>query len=299
MRSRSLIAALIAVSSGSLIHAAPVTFTAGDTLGQSSFNSGLHWSDALAPSVGKTYEVSISVLRTPADGNSYTFGGDSLTIKGPNGDFGYKGTGSTGVITVNNLILDGGLIRHINGAADVFNLAGNLKIASDSQIYAKQGLIKITATISGSAKITNPGSDGDGRVLQFASPLNTYTGSVVNLGRFEQADDARMNFVIGSTGVNNNVSGTGADVFNGDFYLDLTNASANPGDSWTLVSAANKSFSSTFTVAGFTETNNVWSNGTYSFDEATGVLSVVPEPATSAVVALVVSGMLARRRRLA
>lgn len=273
----------------------------GDTLGQSSFAAGTHWSDGLAPSAGNSYVVGISLLRTPPDANSYTFAGDSLSIDGPNGDFGYKGIGNTGVITINNLILNGGLIRQIQGVGDVFKLAGNINVIADSQIYAKQGLIEISAAISGSANITNPGSDGAGRTLSFTSPANTFTGNLINNGRFLLADDARMNFVIGANGVNNSVSGTGAEnVFNGDFNLNLTGAGTTIGDSWTLVSASNKSFGSSFTVVGFAESNDIWRKsvsglGNYTFTEATGVLTlVVPEPASLGALAL--SGILLRRR---
>lgn len=293
MKFAGLAIVLAAAATG---NAAIVTLTASDTLGQSSFASGLHWSDAAAPSSGNSYKVGISLLRTPADGNSYTFGGNSLSIDGPSGDFGYKGTGNTGVIIIDSLILNGGLIRHINGAADVFTLAGNINVIADSQIYAKQGLINITANIEGSGKITNPGSDGAGRTLRFSASTNTYTGSLVNNGRFNLADNAIMNFVIGASGVNNSVSGTGAEnVFDGDFNFNLTGASSTLGDSWTIVSTANKTFSPTFTVVGFTETADVWSNGVYQFSEATGILSVVPEPASLSVIVLG-SAMIRRRR---
>lgn len=273
----------------------------GDTLGQSSFAAGTHWSNGLAPSAGNDYVVGISLLRTPADGNSYTFAGDSLSINGPAGDFGYKGVGNTGVITVNNLILNGGLIRQIQGATDVFKLAGNLSVVADSQLYAKQGPIEVSSVISGSATLTNPGSDGAGRTLHILSPANTFTGNLVNNGRLRLADDAVLNFVIGASGVNNSVSGNGAEnVFEGDFVFNLSGAGTTNGDSWSVVSAANKSYGTTFNVVGFSEASDVWSKsvagvGVYSFSEASGTLSlVVPEPTSLSVLAL--SGLMLRRR---
>lgn len=142
--------------------AATITLTAGDALGTSSFNTGLHWSNGLAPTSGNDYVVSIAQLRTPPDGNSHAFGGNSLTIN-TNGYLYYKGTGSTGTITVANMILNSGTIIHNQSASDVFWLDGNLNVAANSWIYAKQGPIAITAAISGNGKITNPGSDGAGR----------------------------------------------------------------------------------------------------------------------------------------
>ncbi|HOQ04309.1 MAG TPA: DUF5010 C-terminal domain-containing protein [Anaerohalosphaeraceae bacterium] len=264
------------------VFSATITLVAGDAIGQSSFNSGLNWSNGQPPSAGNDYVVSIAQLRTPPDGGSYVFGGNSLTIN-TGGILMYKGTGSTGSITVNNLIGNGGtIIDHRNGTADVCNLYGNIHIAADSMMYAKQGPVNVYAAISGSAKITNPGSDGDGRTLTFYSSANTFTGSIVNNGRFVLADNAVLNFVIGASGVCNSISGTGAQtVLNGDFAFNLSGAGTNAGDSWTIVSASNRTFGSTFTVIGFTNKGGgVWeksANGvTYQFDQSSGMLTVLP-----------------------
>jgi len=269
-----------------------ITLTAPDTLGQSSFNSGLHWSDGQPPNAANDYVVSIAQLRTPADGGSYVFGGNLLTIN-TGGILMYKGTGTAGSITVNNLIGNGGsVIDHRNGVGDVCNLYGNISIIADSVMYAKQGPINVYAAISGSAKITNTGSDGAGRTLTFYSSANTFTGSIVNNGRFVLADDAVLRFVIGASGVNNSISGTGPqNDFYGDFIFDLSGAGTNVGDSWTIVSTSAKTFGSTFNVVGFTDVDGlIWkkhANGVfYQFDESTGVLSVIPEPASMMLLGL-------------
>jgi len=283
--------------------AAIVTLTANDANGPvTSFNGAGNWDNLAAPSAGNDYFTSDFFLRTPADGGSYTFGGDSLNINNTGGypqGMLYKGTGNTGVITVDNLILNGGLISHGNGTADVFQLDGNINVVANSSIYAKQGPINVLAAISGSANITNPGSDGDGRTLTFMSAASTFTGSIVNNGRFALADDAVLNFVIGASGVNNSVSGTGAATdFNGDFVFDLSGASSNSGDSWAIASAATQSFGATFSVPGFTESGNVWANGVYRFDEANGVLSVVPEPSSLAILLFAIPLLSAARQRV-
>ncbi len=294
---KNIICAIVLFGMGSG-WAADITLTAPDTLGQSSFNSGLHWSDGLAPSAGNNYFVSIQQLRTPADGGSYVFGGDSLTIN-TGGNLMYKGTGSAGSITVANLIGNGGsVIDHRNGSGDICNLYGNITILADSVMYAKQGPINVYSAIHGSATITNPGSDGTGRTLTFYSSANTFTGNLVNNGRFVLADNAVLNFVIGASGVNNRVSGAGPQtVFNGDFVFDLTGASSSIGDSWTIASAVSQTFGDTFTAVGFADIGgNLWrasANGAvYEFSEATGMLSVViPEPATLALLAVGVLGL--------
>jgi PEP-CTERM motif len=289
-----------AILSNTVAKAADVTMTAGDALGTSSFNTGTSWPGGMAPTAGNDYFTGEFNLRTPADGNSYTFAGDSLTVSSISADttdpvwdpnnpanitggmsgLWYKGTGNTGTITIDNLILDGGLVVALNGSADIFNLAGNLHVTANSYLYSRQGPMNISAAISGSASITNPGSDAATNVLRFMSSANTFTGDIINNGRFELPDNGRMNFVIGANGVNNSVSGTGAsNVFDGDFVFDLGGASSTLGNSWTIVSAANRTFGDNFNVPGFFEAEpGIWVNGNYQFDESTATLTVTTPP---------------------
>ncbi|MCO6046542.1 PEP-CTERM sorting domain-containing protein [Aeoliella sp. ICT_H6.2] len=261
---------------------ADITLTASDGFGTSSFNSAGAWSNASAPSTGNDYFTGDFRLRTPADGESYTFEGDSLTINnnvaltdGNLFGFSYKGTGDAGTITVDNLILNGGSVNHLNGSGDIFNLDGSISVVSDSVIYAKQGPINVLSDISGTGTITNPGSDGTGSVLSFLSADNTFTGSIVNNGRFTLADGAALNFVVGSSGVNNSVTGSGAaTVFDGVFNFDLSGASTGASDSWQITDAATQTYGATFSVADFDKTGPFWTNGTYTFNTSTGVLSV-------------------------
>jgi hypothetical protein len=273
-----------------LASAADVTMDTSDGFGTSSFNSDLNWDNNAAPNAGNAYFTGDFILRTPPDANDYTFGGDSLTINNtgayPQGLF-YKGLGTsntTGTLTVSNLILNGGLISHGQGDSQMFNLAGNISVVADSTIWAKQGTINLYATISGSSNITVPIPDVDiaSRVLIFHSTTSTFTGSLINNGRFTLADNAVFNFVIGEAGVNNSISGTGSlTSLNGDFILDVTAATTTLGDTWSIVTATGQTYGSTFSVAGFTDNlNDTWSkdiNGTlsYLFNERTGTLSVV------------------------
>ena len=263
--------------------AADVTLNADDAFGESSFNTAGHWDNGLAPSAGNDYFTADFRVRTPPDGGSHTFAGDSLTVNNTNGyEHGlfYKGTGNTGVLTINNLILDGGQIATANGSADVCQLDGAITVLSDSEIYAKQGPIQILAPISGSATITNPGSDGGASVLTFLSASSTFDGTLVNNGRFELADGAVFNFTIGAAGVNNSISGGGASTaLNGQFVLDLSGAGTTAGDTWTLVSASNISYGATFSIAGFSEiAPGIWDGTNYWFDAGTGTLSFGEPP---------------------
>lgn len=290
-----------------------VTLTGVDGFGASSFNTAGLWDDGMAPSAGNDYFVpDLTRMRTPADGGSYTFAGDSLTINNVTayGDgFMFKGTGSAGTITVDNLIMDGGLISHANGVGDIFNLDGALTVASGgARLYSKQGPINILADIGGSGQIDIPASDAVGCELTFLSSANTFTGNIVNQGRFTLADGANLNFVIGASGVNNSFSDPGLQqhaIFLGDFVLDLTAAGTTLGDSWQIIGTYGATYyDGNFKLVGFTNAgdNNTWfkqidASSFYVFEQSTGTLTVAetPEPATLMLVAF--GGLTLLRRR--
>ncbi|MBX3425545.1 MAG: autotransporter-associated beta strand repeat-containing protein [Pirellulales bacterium] len=270
--------------------AADITLSASDGLGTSSFNTGLNWPGAVAPTAGNNYFTGSNILRTPADGASHVFAGDSLTVNTASGtvaDYStgllYKGTGNAGVITINNLILNSGLISHANGTGDLFQLAGNINVVAPSTIYAKQGSITISSVISGSANLTVPATDDNGngnfelRLLTLTG-ANTFTGNTSVAGRLRVSSTGALKFTIGASGVNNSVSGTGRAEFGGTFNFDLTGASATPGSSWTIANVATQTFTSTFSVAGFTKSGDFWTNGTYLFNPFDGTLSVASAP---------------------
>lgn len=139
---------------------------------------------------------------------------------------------------------------------------------------------------------------------------NTYTGdTTVNSGAtLTLADNAELRFDIGADGVNNSILGTGTLTLEGDLVLDLTGASSTFGHSWSIVDVAGLAevlFGGTFnvrsTLGSFSQSGDVWTiseNGTsYRFEEATGVLSVVPEPASLGLAGAGLLLMASRRRR--
>jgi autotransporter-associated beta strand protein len=116
--------------------------------------------------------------------------------------------------------------------------------------------------------------------LVLTYPANTYTGdTVVDEGTLELSSTGSLIFTVGSNGVNSSLQGQGSAVLDGTFNFELANASANNGDSWTIVEPSlNVFYGPTFFVNGFNGASGTWTrdtNGvTYQFDQSTGVLSV-------------------------
>ena len=224
-------------------------------------------------------------LRTPGDGASYTFAGDSLTINNTtpySEGLMFKGTGNAGVITIPNLILDGGLISHAQGTGDLFQLDGAVTVSSDSRLYAKQGNIDILADISGTGGLevlaTDDNTNSGARILTLYGDNSGYTGDIDVSGKLHLGDTGALAFNIGASGVNNSISGTGWLEVNGIFEFDLTGASSNPGDTWTITNVANQIYNETFSVTGFTQSGSVWTDGTYTFNPLSGELTVAAPP---------------------
>ncbi len=169
-------------------------------------------------------------------------------------------------------------------------------------------------TVSNATSNTFSGSiGGTGGLIKTGSGTlaitgtNTYTGdTVVDAGTLTLANTSALQFLIGASVVNNSIVGSGTINLNGMFVFDLANASANVGDFWNIVGVGSlsESYGGTFGVSStqgaFSESADVWSiseNGvTYEFSEATGVLAVIPEPAT-ALLGSIGLFMLMRRRR--
>jgi fibronectin type 3 domain-containing protein len=274
--------------------AATVTLTNGDAVGSSSFNTAGNWSNGQAPSSGNDYVVAVQYLRTPADGNSYAFAGNSLTLTN-GGAMIYKGTAAANTYTITNFILNnGGLIRSGAGSGNTLVLAGTLTIVgtnANSEIRADQSPYTINSTLAGTGNL----------LFSTASPYytttltgsNSYTGNITVTGLLTLWNGANLNFVIGGSGTNNSISGSGTATFNGTFDFNLSGASANLGDHWTIVNPAGLtvSYGNSFTVQGFTlqggwdtgpgfwdlNTNGVY----YEYCTTSGVLRVVSQPSTN------------------
>ncbi len=264
-----------------------VNLTATDALGESGFNYLSTWNDNHFAHAGASYFTGNYGLRTPANGSSFTFAGDSLTLNNradPNGGLLLKGTGTTAITTIRELVLDGGWIHHYTTTSDVPRIAGHITVASDSTIHAKQGDIVIASTISGTGGLTIAATDApttDARYVRFQGFNNTFAGSINVAGRFELGVGTLQRFVLGEGGVSNAITGptAGKVRLNGTIRIEGNGIAMEPGASWTLVSAANTVYGDTFAVDGFTADAGVWTNGHgMVFSPATGRLTAVAAP---------------------
>ncbi len=152
--------------------------------------------------------------------------------------------------------------------------------------------LEISGVISGAGNLT-VGAIGTRTVNLTLSGANTHSGNtLVSAGTFTLAESGSMTFDIGANGINNRVSGGGANAatFNGTFNFDLSGADLTDGNSWLIVDVdtLTESFSGTFAVAGFSDddADNIWTKDGWSFSELSGILTyaaAIPEPSTYAL----------------
>jgi fibronectin-binding autotransporter adhesin len=186
-----------------------IPLTASDAFGASSFDSGLNWQDFSPPSINNGYYTRAFALRSPANNSPYTFGGDVLAID-VGGQLLLKGTDGQ-VITVGNLILNGGLVVYGVSTGDNFveTLAGAVMLQTGmTSTMAVNGsanfseTLNVTAPISGGGSLRINGVGGNlGTVLLAAN--NTYTGTTT-VG----AGTLVVNGANGNSAVTVNSSGT-------------------------------------------------------------------------------------------
>jgi autotransporter-associated beta strand protein len=174
------------------------------------------------------------------------------------------------------------------------NAGGTLSVGNSSANTTFSGVISGTGDLrkTGNGDITLSGA-------------NTFTGDIdnQNSGTIFLTSTGELTFDIDASGVNNGFIGNPDSSLNldGTLVFDLTGAGTGLTDQWSIIASAllaNTTFGANFAVSGFTEDNGVWSNGAYEFSELTGVLSVVPEPSTFALLGglFALSWVMIRRR---
>ena len=176
--------------------AANITLSLSDALGTSSFASAGNWDNFAAPAAGNAYFTGTNVLRIPADTIARTFAGDSLSVDAGGRLLG-KTAGITQIITVSNLIMNGGNFEQANNNSDssVLTWAGNINVDQASGVGAIGDTtngssafetLNLAAFISGSAPLQISGSTINGGqdtgVVELSAP-NPYNGVITVSGR--------------------------------------------------------------------------------------------------------------------
>ncbi len=237
-------------------------------------------------------------------GNDVTVGGDATINFARIGGTASNKTHALGDLSIgsNTLTITGNNINHFLSFTGA-NLSGDAVINTSSGTYinTKIGAISETGGPRGLTK------QGTGTVELLGA--NTYTGNTtVSAGTLTLAASSSTQFLIGASGVNNAILGTGTVNLDGLFFFDLTNASINSGNFWEIVDVGNltENYGSTFdvssTLGDFTNVAGVWSlvdgGNTWTFTEGTGILglTVIPEPRAALLGGLGLLALLRRRR---
>ena len=230
---------LLLMAAVSVSSAANVTLKTSDAANTTSFTGSTNWNNGAVPSAGNAYFTTNFTIRTPAptaSGNTYTFGGASLSIDSGGrmlGKIGNNVGGNTTTATISgNFILNGGYLDQAGANSDnpVLTVAGTVTVNAASGVGALGGTgngsasfetVDFTATISGSAALQVSGpslnAGADTGVVRF-SAANPYGGTIsVSNG---------VNNVIAST-VNRILQLNNLNALN-NATLNLNSSSVNP-----------------------------------------------------------------------
>ena len=137
-----------------------ITLLANDAAGTTSITGSTNWSNGAVPSGTNDYSTASHAIRALA---TATFAGNSLTVQDGGGEIIGK-FGTTGTLTVTNLILTNGIILEANNTTDsgIMTLAGGLTVLGTTSSLGAQGkptapeTIDITSVISGAGALTVP-----------------------------------------------------------------------------------------------------------------------------------------------
>jgi autotransporter-associated beta strand protein len=257
---------------------ATITFTANDNVGSSSFSTGLHWSDGLAPSSNKEYVQGLTnaALRTPNGGGSITFAGHSLTLNN-GGILAFKAAnGSTitiGTDPATSLIMDIGFVSVFDGGRTE-SLGGFVTLnTGGGQFSPNTGTLPITAQIGGTGflkVVENAALAQNGRVILSAS--NTYAGGTI----LDTADTLQLSGS-GTLGATNGPFTLSDSLNRGQGTLDLNGTSQRIGN-LTGTSLTGRIINSSATTAStLTIGNGDTGGGTFlgSIGDGSGVMALV------------------------
>jgi autotransporter-associated beta strand protein len=187
---------------------------------------------------------------------------------------------ATNAVGSGAITLGGGTLRYTATGSTNATLSNTFSLTPSTtsaiEVPASTVALSVTNVISGSGALAKTGA---GTLV--LSGTNTYSGSTaINAGTLTLATNGSLRFVIGGSGTNNALSGTGTTTMRGQFAFDLTGASTATNATWTIVAnTLANSYGTNFVVSGFNGVSGGnWTNTTngvsYVFAQANGVLSV-------------------------
>jgi fibronectin-binding autotransporter adhesin len=169
----------------------------------------------------------------------------------------------------------GGKVLVAGHAAGVLN--GAITLGDTLSFVAAGKVTTLNGGVSGAGSLVKEGKGA----LILAGP-NTFSGNVtVKAGSLTLAEAGSLTFVIGGGGPTNQMAGSGeaSVTLNGTFLFQISGSAPPDGASWPLVTVPKKTFGPTFAITGFTQADDVWTNGAgFTFSESTGVLSYKRTP---------------------
>jgi autotransporter-associated beta strand protein len=179
-------------------------------------------------------------------------------------------TSYSGATTINGGTLEfaAGVVNN-NSAINVAGSSAIIRFSNDTNSVTRSN------SISGLGALEKSGT---GTLILSAS--NSYGGNTtVNNGVLRLATNGSLRFVIGGSGTNNQLRGSGTVQLEGRLFMDLAGASTNTNSSWTIVSnSLTTTYGTNFLVNGFSGSGGNWTNTTngvnYVFAQSNGVLSV-------------------------
>jgi autotransporter-associated beta strand protein len=187
----------------------------------------------------------------------------------------------TGNITFSSIGGNSGTIRYsaasagTDWASRIKNSTGTIRLDTAGNNVNLAGVIDSSNT-NGLAK------SGTGTLTLGGN--NAYGGNTtVSAGALLLDTNGSLRFVIGGSGTNNAVLGSGTTLLDGRFAFDLAAASTNTNATWTIVAGTlTNSYGTNFIVTGFSGNvaSGLWTNTTngvsYVFAQSNSVLSVQP-----------------------